>query len=60
MATVYLSERNYAILHKMICDQLDVILSPFDDVEDYQPTEEHYKILEAVTMFSSQNPNPTY
>jgi len=43
----------------MICDQLDVILSPFDDLKDYEPTEEHRKILEAVTMFSSQNPNPT-
>lgn len=60
MATVYLSERNYAILHKMICDQLDVILGPFDNVEDYEPTEEHHKILEAVAMFSSQNPNPNY
>jgi hypothetical protein len=60
VAIVHLSEENYAVLHKMICDQLDVILSPFDDVEDYEPTEEHYKILEAVTLFSSQNPNPTY
>jgi hypothetical protein len=57
---IYISEENYAILHKMICDQLDVLLSPFDEVEDYEPTEEHYKILEAVTLFSQQNPNPTY
>ena len=57
---VHLSEDQYAILHKMIGDQLDALLSPFDEVENYEPTEEHYKILEAVTLFSSQNPNPTY
>jgi hypothetical protein len=60
MLKIYISEEDYAILHKMISDQLDVMLSPFNDVEDYEPTEEHYKILEAVTLFSSQNPNPTY
>ncbi len=60
MLVIHLSEENYAILHKMIGDQLDALLSPFDEVEDYEPTEEHYKIFEAVTLFSAQNPSPTH
>lgn len=55
---VHMTEEHYKILHQMICDQMDAILSPYDDVEDYEPTPEHYAILEAVTFFSSQNPNP--
>lgn len=57
---VHLTEEQYAILHKMIGDQLDALFEPFDEIEGYEPTEEHYKILEAVTLFSSQNPNPIH
>ena len=53
---VHITEEQYAILHKMICDQMDAILSPFDSDENYEPTPEHYAILEAVTLFSSQKP----
>jgi hypothetical protein len=58
MIQVTLSQENYQILHKMICQQLDQIFIPYDEDLDYQPTEEHQKILDAVTLFSSYNPNP--
>jgi len=47
-----LSKENYKVLHKLICDQMVYILSPFDN-DDYEPTQEHLKILDAVTKFSS-------
>ena len=53
MIEITLSKENYKILHQLIGDQLDAILQPYDDVPDYQPTEEQQKILDAVTLFSS-------
>ena len=53
MIEITLSKENYKILHQLIGDQLDAILQPYDDLPDYQPTEEQQKILDAVTLFSS-------
>ena len=58
MIEITLSQENYQILHKMICQQLDDVFQPYDDDLDFQPTEEQKKILNAVTLFSSYNPNP--
>jgi hypothetical protein len=53
---VYLSDEHYAVLHKMVCDQLEAVLSPYDDVEDFEPTVEQQAMLDAVTAFSAQLP----
>jgi hypothetical protein len=54
MLQIHVSEENYKILHTLVCDQMDVIFESFDDEENFEPTAEHQKILEAVTMFSAQ------
>jgi hypothetical protein len=53
MIEITLSKENYKVLHQLIGDQLDVIFAPYDDVPDYQLTEEQQKIIDAVTLFSS-------
>jgi len=50
---ITLSKENYKILHQLICNQMETIFSPFDDDEDYEPTQEHLKILDEITLFSS-------
>jgi hypothetical protein len=58
MIEITLSQENYKILHKMIGDQLDAIFQPYDEDLDFELTEEQQKIFDAVTLFSSYNPNP--
>ena len=55
---IHLSDEQYRILHRMISEQLEAALGPFDDVEGFEPTEEQYAMLSAVTHFSSQSPVP--
>lgn len=50
---ITLSKENYKILHKLICDQVDVIHEQHSDDENYVPTLEHMKVLSAVTQFSA-------
>jgi hypothetical protein len=53
---IHLSDEHYAVLHKMVCDQLEAALGPYDDVEDFRPTAEQRAMLDAVTAFSAQLP----
>jgi hypothetical protein len=53
---IYLTDEHYAALHKMVCDQLEAILGPYDNIEGFEPTAEQQTMLDAVTAFSAQLP----
>jgi hypothetical protein len=56
MTTIRLKKEYTQVIHKLLCERMNEIFSPFDDKKGWKANKEQQLILDAICDYSAQLP----
>jgi hypothetical protein len=56
MTTIQLKKEYAQVIHKLLCERMIEIFSPFDNKKGWKPNKEQRLILDAICVYSAQLP----